>query len=1043
MAASTNEPTASNSPLAHTPDVVRSESPETDAIEQARRALAASPEGHPDQYVLCNALGAHLWARYGETKEVPLLQECISVHDQMLGFPLSEYLDDRARVMQNLTNFFDAWITSRADGFAAALERSISLGKSVLAVIPQAHPARAGTCYGLSELIVMRARLAGGAHLFGEAILLNREALSLRPTDHADRPRMHTNLATALTDLYKSEGDIALIDEAISYKGEIMDHRPVGHAERGHMAAWLALALKARFRHSGEAHVLDEAIALERHALTLQPVGDPERVATCSGLGVSLLTRFRIAGDASCLDEAIKMHRESLYLCPEGLPERSKTYSSLAASLHTRFEHTGDDLALIEAIAMSRQALLISSDDSDRAATSSNLSNMLSDLFGRDNNVTHLEESVAVAREAIRLVGHVDRSRAYMNLSAALIKLYNHTKATAVLDEAIDTSRQALQAQPGGHRDRAMSCSNLAAMLVTRFEKNGDMALVVEAEALLDEALRLPPSDHLTHQYAFLALYDLCIKPQFGDKRINEAVKHLCRAISDDAEDLPNLLSSAGKRLQELMGREVDRDSQEALLHAYSVAIDIASFVTGYALDRSAQLQNLSVCRTLGPDAFYYAQTLGDLELGVQLLEGARGIVWSQLLQMRDPQLENVPAELASELTGLLRQLSALGQTKSSEVSDAVNSMLDQDIRHRHNNRVQQIIRQIRTIPNMSDFMRRPSFERLQAAASTHPVVLLVAVKQQCYALVMRPPPGPLVCLALSGITPSDVEGLVLGLSNAQSHMRGADPYTEATVRIGVKVSRTLPPYDRMLAMLWKHVVKPVIRSLGLSVSMGTQASYAACLTSSQKASGRARSRIHWCPTGVFSFAPVHAAGIYAGSDQECCSDYAVSSYTPTLGALLRTRTATTSMETRGLRLALISAERAQDTSLPVLWKVKAEIDAVAEIVSQAHAVPDVLDTPDSTTVAQVAASFKIAPLVHVACHGVQNSQKPLESGFCLRDGTLTVQKLMDLDLKNAFSAFLSACETAKGDRAQPDQTIHLAASMLFAGFKSVVATMW
>jgi CHAT domain-containing protein len=83
------------------------------------------------------------------------------------------------------------------------------------------------------------------------------------------------------------------------------------------------------------------------------------------------------------------------------------------------------------------------------------------------------------------------------------------------------------------------------------------------------------------------------------------------------------------------------------------------------------------------------------------------------------------------------------------------------------------------------------------------------------------------------------------------------------------------------------------------------------------------------------------------------------------------------------------------------------------------------------------------ANLVHLACHGTQNAKDALSSGFHLFDGTLTVSHLMNLDLKNAFFAFLSACETAKGDEMQPDQTVHLAAAMLFVGFRSVVATMW
>jgi CHAT domain-containing protein len=90
-----------------------------------------------------------------------------------------------------------------------------------------------------------------------------------------------------------------------------------------------------------------------------------------------------------------------------------------------------------------------------------------------------------------------------------------------------------------------------------------------------------------------------------------------------------------------------------------------------------------------------------------------------------------------------------------------------------------------------------------------------------------------------------------------------------------------------------------------------------------------------------------------------------------------------------------------------------------------------------------VAKSLESAQLVHVASHGIQNTSQPLQSGLCLNNGILTVERLMKLDLKHAFFAFLSACETAKGDEKQPDQTIHLAATLLFTGFSSVVGTMW
>jgi CHAT domain-containing protein len=85
----------------------------------------------------------------------------------------------------------------------------------------------------------------------------------------------------------------------------------------------------------------------------------------------------------------------------------------------------------------------------------------------------------------------------------------------------------------------------------------------------------------------------------------------------------------------------------------------------------------------------------------------------------------------------------------------------------------------------------------------------------------------------------------------------------------------------------------------------------------------------------------------------------------------------------------------------------------------------------------------KSANFVHLACHGIQDPTNALESGFYLHDGMLTISKLMELKLDQPWFAYLSACETAKGDAEQPDQVMHLAAAMLFAGFQSVVATMW
>lgn len=94
-------------------------------------------------------------------------------------------------------------------------------------------------------------------------------------------------------------------------------------------------------------------------------------------------------------------------------------------------------------------------------------------------------------------------------------------------------------------------------------------------------------------------------------------------------------------------------------------------------------------------------------------------------------------------------------------------------------------------------------------------------------------------------------------------------------------------------------------------------------------------------------------------------------------------------------------------------------------------------------TVGTALAQLPRASIFHVASHGQQAAASPLESGFLLRDGKLTIADVMRRPLPNAFLAFLSACETAKALGSHPEESVHLASAMLFAGFKSVVATMW
>jgi CHAT domain-containing protein len=79
---------------------------------------------------------------------------------------------------------------------------------------------------------------------------------------------------------------------------------------------------------------------------------------------------------------------------------------------------------------------------------------------------------------------------------------------------------------------------------------------------------------------------------------------------------------------------------------------------------------------------------------------------------------------------------------------------------------------------------------------------------------------------------------------------------------------------------------------------------------------------------------------------------------------------------------------------------------------------------------------------VHFARHGSQDLDDPSTGGLELYDRPLTVTDLGRQAHHNEF-AFLSACKTATGGAALPDEAITLAAALHFTGFRHVIATLW
>jgi len=122
---------------------------------------------------------------------------------------------------------------------------------------------------------------------------------------------------------------------------------------------------------------------------------------------------------------------------------------------------------------------------------------------------------------------------------------------------------------------------------------------------------------------------------------------------------------------------------------------------------------------------------------------------------------------------------------------------------------------------------------------------------------------------------------------------------------------------------------------------------------------------------------------------------------------------------------------------------VHTELKHIRAVIRNSRAQTTLLESSVGT-VEEVLGLMKDADWVHFACHGVQDGESPSNSGLCLADERrLKLSDMISLSRPRGGLAFLSACQTAMGDKRLSDEAVHIAAGTLFAGYGGVIATMW
>lgn len=838
-----------------------------------------------------------------------------------------------------------------------------------------------------------------------------------------ERRDLLLSLGSALLARYQHSGDRALVDTAVRALRQAADEAPPGSRERATYLSELGLALGERLKRHSDDAAIDAAVAALREAVSLIPSGDPQRPQFLSNLGITLRSRFELRGEAADLDGAVRLLREASDLMPEHDPDRTHLAVNLGHALLTRFEQHWDRSDIDDAIAMLRPAPEPrGSSLNDALSRIGALALALMRRHEQFGVAADLDEAIATGRKAVELapVTYPGRIGYLTNLGYGLMLRFKRDQDRSDLDAAIEVNGIAAEATPGDHLHHARHLSNLGLALLDRFDLDGARADLDRAVGLLVRAAGDTRVGERERGAYLLNLGTALVTRHDRFGRVEDADAALdawrsCCAMQTMPTSTRMLAGRAWGELAARLGRWPEAVS------GYGLAVESLPLLVWRGVGRDSQEHLLTQWRGLASDAAACAIAAGRPERAVELLDLGRGVLWSQLLDLRTEvdALADADPELAAELDAVRAELDRATAAPPSPPGTGPGPRgADADRRIRLARRWDTLIDRVRALPDFRDFARSPRFDELRAAAGTSTVAVVNISRWGCHALLVSA--GGVRVRRLDGVDRAeawrraDAYMSVLQRSqHAQLEPRAARQELERVV-------------TETLGWLWDAIAEPVLGALGHTVP----------------AEGRPWPRLWWCPTGPLTVLPLHAAGHHRQPGQSVL-DRVVSSYTPTLRALAAGRLRPVPAAAMPERCLLIALQNTPGQ--PALPAVAAEQAYLTRLLGRERLTA--LVDADATK-ANILGEMASHTWVHASCHGDQDLADPSLGGLVPHDWKRAgLVRVLDLNAAGPASggefAFLAACKSATGGVYHLDEGINLVSALQYGGWRHVIGTLW
>ena len=583
----------------------------------------------------------------------------------------------------------------------------------------------------------------------------------------------------------------------------------------------------------------------------------------------------------------------------------------------------------------------------------------------------------------------------------------------ADIEDAVKYCRQLLASHPGS-KVAPFARKALPNLFRHAFDITNEIKYLDEAIAAARDHINTAPERHFFRNVSLLELIScLSIRFRLSNRRqdLNELMDAYTIVSKLENATFIDKYSSSCK-----WASSARRFGHSSVSVAYNCAMSsMEAFLTfSPTLDiQHSQLAAMSEDqKTLPLDYASYEIRIGRLDRAIETLERGRALLWSEMRGLRTSidQIRLADPRLADKFAVINRQIESLtfafspatnddGGDGDTEGMDPFGRLVVKQRRLLDDR--EKLISQIQALPGFDTFLKPPSLDALNSAASNGPVIIINHCKWTSDIIVLLHDSPPFL-VPTSHDFYARARKLQEKLLEERKQGLGSDKYED--------VLRSV------LKELYELVGRPVIKKLN-ELNIPEQ------------------SRVWWCPTSVFCSLPLHAMGPIPSDvgPPRYFLDLYIPSYIPSLSALIESRKS--SLETFAKPSILLVSQ--PDEKMPQAHK---EMKVVQAVDTQVTTLFSAKATPTA-----VLERLRDHPFAHIVCHGILEPGKPFETSFKLSRGKrLQLLDIVRSQLPDAEFAFLSACHTAElTDESNADEVLHLAAAMQFCGFRSVVGTMW